>query len=61
LAGLQHWNLQGRGKVIAAARRENALQNLVFDCQKSGGRALGVGADVSREADVETVARRAVS
>jgi NAD(P)-dependent dehydrogenase (short-subunit alcohol dehydrogenase family) len=47
-------------KVVLAARDEQALQLEVTDLSEQGHRALAVGADVGREADVEKIAREAV-
>jgi NAD(P)-dependent dehydrogenase (short-subunit alcohol dehydrogenase family) len=47
--------------VVVAARREAPLQSLVVQCEHRGGRALAVPTDVSDEAQVEALARRAVA
>lgn len=46
--------------VVVAARREQALQELVSECEQAGGRALVVPTDVSNQEAVNTLARRAV-
>ena len=46
--------------VVVAARREAPLHSLVDECERRGGRALAVPTDVSDEAQVEALARRAV-
>ena len=47
--------------VVLAARREQLLDDLARECQAAGGRALAVPTDVSRQEDVEALARAAVS
>jgi NAD(P)-dependent dehydrogenase (short-subunit alcohol dehydrogenase family) len=46
--------------VVVAARRETPLQTLADECRRLGGQALAVPTDVSVEAEVEALARRAV-
>jgi NAD(P)-dependent dehydrogenase (short-subunit alcohol dehydrogenase family) len=46
--------------VVLAARRELALRELAADCERLGARALAVPTDVTDEAAVQEVARRAV-
>lgn len=45
--------------VVLAARRTHLLEELARDCEARGGRALAVTTDVSKEADVERLAREA--
>ena len=47
--------------VVLAARREELLEELERDCEKLGGRAKAVPTDVSREADMEQLARTAIT
>lgn len=54
--------LASRGaSVVLASRDLDALQDVADDCNALGGRALAVAADVTREEDVQEVARRAVA
>ena len=46
--------------VVIAARRESALNEVATECQRSGGRAVPVTADVSDEAAVKNIARQAI-
>jgi len=46
--------------VVVAARREAPLHEIVAQCENSGGRALAVPTDVTDEAAVRSLARRAV-
>ncbi|WP_068691823.1 SDR family oxidoreductase, partial [Thermobifida halotolerans] len=53
--------LAGRGAaVVAAARGEEALGEVVLECRARGGRALAVPTDVADPESVETLARRTV-
>jgi NAD(P)-dependent dehydrogenase (short-subunit alcohol dehydrogenase family) len=47
-------------RVVLAGRRASALQELARQCQAAGGRALAVPTDVTDEAAVAELARRAV-
>ncbi len=47
--------------VVAAARREELLEELARECAALGGRALAMHTDVSKAENVEQLARRAVS
>jgi len=50
-----------RGARLAlAARREQPLRELARECELAGGRAIAVPTDVTDEAAVEALARRAV-
>lgn len=46
--------------VVASARRGDALDQLVASIVANGGRALAVPADVTREADMQTLVARAI-
>lgn len=46
--------------VVLVARRAEALEELAREIERKGGRALAAPADVTIEAEVEAVARRAV-
>ncbi|MCU1307644.1 MAG: hypothetical protein JWN45_2339 [Acidobacteriaceae bacterium] len=46
--------------LVLAARRENALEELVSECQALGAEARAVPADVSDEAAVKNIAKQAV-
>jgi short-subunit dehydrogenase len=46
--------------LVLAARRENALEDLVSECQALGAEARAVPADVSDEAAVRNIAKQAV-
>ena len=46
--------------VVLAARREALLREVAEECERAGGRALAVPTDVTDEAAVEALARRAV-
>ena len=46
--------------VVVAARREQALREVATECEQLGGRALAVPTDVTDEAAVQALARRAV-
>jgi short-subunit dehydrogenase len=48
-------------RVVLAARREQALDELASECQARGGQALPVPTDVSRQSDVEKLAQAAIS
>ena len=48
------------GTVVLAARREQALREAAAECERMGGRTLVVPADVTDEAAVQELARRAV-
>lgn len=47
--------------VVLAARRGELLEELAQECQASGGNALAVTTDVSKEADVINLTQKAVS
>jgi NAD(P)-dependent dehydrogenase (short-subunit alcohol dehydrogenase family) len=47
-------------RVVLAARRAEALEQLARDCQAAGGQALAVPTDLTDEAAVAELARRAV-
>jgi len=47
-------------RVVLAARRADALEALARDCQAAGGQALAVPTDMTDEAAVAELARRAV-
>jgi NAD(P)-dependent dehydrogenase (short-subunit alcohol dehydrogenase family) len=47
-------------QVVVAARRVDALEELARECQAAGGQALAVPTDVTDEAAVTALARRAV-
>jgi NAD(P)-dependent dehydrogenase (short-subunit alcohol dehydrogenase family) len=47
-------------QVVLAARRAEALEELVRQCQQAGGQALAVPTDMTDEAAVAELARRAV-
>jgi NAD(P)-dependent dehydrogenase (short-subunit alcohol dehydrogenase family) len=47
-------------RVVLAARRADALEELARQCQAAGGQALGVPTDVTNEAEVAELAHRAV-
>jgi NAD(P)-dependent dehydrogenase (short-subunit alcohol dehydrogenase family) len=47
-------------RVVLAARRANALEELARECQAAGGQALAVPTDMTNEAAVTELARRAV-
>ena len=46
--------------VVLAARREQVLDDVARECEAAGGRALAVPTDVSKSAEVETLAKTAV-
>ena len=46
--------------VVVAARREQALREVAAECERLAGRALAVPTDVTDEAAVQSLARRAV-
>jgi short-subunit dehydrogenase len=46
--------------VVLAARRTELLEDLARDCQRRGGQAIAVTTDVSKEQDVDRLARAAV-
>lgn len=46
--------------VVLAARRGEVLDGLARECREVGGRAIAVPTDVTDEADVEALAKRAV-
>jgi NAD(P)-dependent dehydrogenase (short-subunit alcohol dehydrogenase family) len=48
------------GRVVLAARRAGALEELARQCQAAGGQALAAPTDVTDEAAVAELARRAV-
>jgi NAD(P)-dependent dehydrogenase (short-subunit alcohol dehydrogenase family) len=47
-------------RVVVAARRVDALEELARECQAAGGQALAVPTDTTDEAAVTELARRAV-
>jgi NAD(P)-dependent dehydrogenase (short-subunit alcohol dehydrogenase family) len=47
-------------RVVVAARRVDALEELARECQAAGGQALAVPTDTTDEAAVAELARRAV-
>jgi NADP-dependent 3-hydroxy acid dehydrogenase YdfG len=47
-------------RVILAARRADALEELARHCQAAGGQALAVSTDMTDEAAVTELARRAI-
>src|SRR5690606_20252129 len=47
-------------RLVLAARDESGLAQAAVECESRGGEALVVGTDVSHEASVEHLARRAV-
>jgi NAD(P)-dependent dehydrogenase (short-subunit alcohol dehydrogenase family) len=47
-------------RVVLAARRADALEDLARECQAAGGQALAVSTDMTDEAAVAELARRAV-
>src|SRR5690348_1553689 len=49
-----------KAALVLAARRKEALESLAQACEKKGARALPVQTDVTDEAQVEALARRAV-
>jgi len=49
----------GRG-VVVAARRADALEDLARECKAVGGQALAAPTDVTDEAAVADLARRAI-
>lgn len=49
------------GTVVLAARRQRAIDEAAEECRRLGGRAMAQVTDVSREADVERLAQKAVS
>jgi short-subunit dehydrogenase len=44
-------------KLVLVARNEEALRDIAQDCERRGGQAVPVAADVARREDVERVAR----
>lgn len=48
------------GTVVVAARSEEALHQLVTECERLGGRGLAVPTDVTDEEAVKNLARRAI-
>lgn len=46
--------------VVVAARREEPLREVAEECERLAGRSLAVITDVTREREVETLARRTV-
>jgi short-subunit dehydrogenase len=53
--------LASRGhSVVVSARDADALHDVVGECERAGGRALAVQADVTRDQEVDTLARRAI-
>lgn len=53
------WARRG-GNVVLAARSQEVLEKVASDCEQSGGRALVVQADVSKEEEVNQLAAEAV-
>src|SRR5687767_11981252 len=49
-----------RATLVLAARREQPLREVAAECERLGGRALAVPTDVTDEAAVRALARRAV-
>lgn len=49
-----------RAKLVLAARREGALQEVADECNRLGGTAMAVRTDVTYESDVQALARRAM-
>lgn len=49
-----------RAMLVLAARSETALQSVAEECGERGGRAVPVVTDVSRETDVQALAREAL-
>jgi NAD(P)-dependent dehydrogenase (short-subunit alcohol dehydrogenase family) len=47
-------------RVVVTARRADALEELVAEIERDGGRAVAVPGDVTREEDLRAVARAAV-
>jgi len=47
-------------RLVLAARREEALEELARECRNLGGEAIVVVTDVTREADVQRLARTAI-
>jgi short-subunit dehydrogenase len=47
--------------LVLAARRDEVLDDLVQQCESKGAQALAVPTDVSQQADVENLARQAIS
>lgn len=52
---------QQNTKLVLSGRREDALQALAQECEKLGGRALSVVADVTDNAQVEQLVQKAIS
>lgn len=52
------WAKRG-GSVVLAARSKEVLDDVAYNCEQSGGRALVVQADVSKEEDVNQLAAEA--
>lgn len=48
-------------KLVLAARSENALRRLTNEIRQGGGHAAYIVADVSRRADVQAIARKAIN
>lgn len=46
--------------LVLGARRDDQLQELVSECERQGGRALAVHVDVSKEDEVQNLARQAI-
>ena len=54
--------LASRGAAVVVTSRDlDALEDVVDDCQAVGGRAIAVAADVTREEELQEVARRAIA
>jgi NAD(P)-dependent dehydrogenase (short-subunit alcohol dehydrogenase family) len=49
-----------QGTVVLASRQPDALQEVAWECQALGGRALAVPTDVTDEAQVQNLAREAI-
>jgi len=52
---------QEGASLVLAARRDEVLDDLVQQCEAKGARAWAVPTDVSQQADVENLARQAIS
>jgi short chain dehydrogenase len=59
-AGRPGWRSPSGARVVVAARRADALEDLAPECQAAGGQALGVPTDMTDEPAVAELARRAV-
>jgi len=52
---------QAGASVVIAARRDEVLDDLAQQCEISGGHALAVQTDVSRQIDVQNLAQQAIN